>query len=89
MTGVYTPVAGEIDMSTKSAIVISAAILIGAAAAGLAKQHPSFMMLVRTEPGIVRSAPAGEIRGIRLQSGEEAFAFHQGSRMFLAVPPLR
>jgi hypothetical protein len=75
-------------MLTKSAIAISAAILIGTAAAGLAKQHPSFVMLVRTEPGIARSAPAGEIRGIRLQSGEEALAFQQGSRMFLTFPRL-
>jgi hypothetical protein len=89
MTDVYTPVAGEIDMSTKSAIVISAAILIGAAAAGLASQHPPFMTPVCTEPAIVGSIPESEVRGIRLQSGEEAFAFHQGSRMFLAVPPLR
>jgi hypothetical protein len=75
-------------MSTRSAIVLSAAILIGTVAAGLAKQHPPFMTLVRTEPGIVRSAPEGEMRGISLHSSEEALAFQQGSRMFLTFPRL-
>jgi hypothetical protein len=75
-------------MSTKSAIVLSAAILIGTAAAGVAKQHP-FTALVRAEPGIVRSAPEGELHGISLHSSEEALAFQQGSRMFLTFPRLR
>jgi hypothetical protein len=76
-------------MLAKCAIVLSATMLIGMAAAGLAAQHPPFMTPVCAQPAIVGNIPEGEFRGIRLRSGEEAFAFHQGLRMFLTVPPLR
>jgi hypothetical protein len=76
-------------MLTKSKIVLSAAILIGTAALGLAKQHPPLMQPIYAEPNIPRRVPANETSDIRLRSGEEAFAFHQGFRIFFPVPPLR